>query len=155
VADKDQAHLEARVAEKGINAMSSNEFVSETEALEERANWPAMMKGLRGKCPSCGETALFTKGLKVQDQCSVCDEEFHHHRADDLPAYLNIFVVGHVVVALIMIALKWDIVSMWTGMFITIAIAILVSVLMMRPLKGMVVGAQWAMRMHGFGGNED
>ncbi len=135
--------------------MSTNKFESDTEVLETREKGAAMMKGLRGNCPSCGETKLFTGGLKVQDKCSNCDEEFHHHRADDLPAYLNIFVVGHVVVAMIMIALKWDIVGMWTSMFITIGVAILVSILMMRPLKGMVVGAQWAMRMHGFGGNED
>lgn len=135
--------------------MSTKQFSNEVEVLETRKTWPAMMKGLCGNCPSCGETKLFTGGLKVQDKCLNCNEEFHHHRADDLPAYLNIFVVGHVVVALIMIALKWDIVGMWTGMFITIGVAILVSIFMMRPLKGMVVGAQWAMRMHGFGGNED
>ncbi len=133
--------------------MSTNEVQS--EILDQREIFPAMMKGMRGKCPSCGETKLFTKGLKVQDKCSVCHEEFHHHRADDLPAYLNIFVVGHVVVAMIMMALTWKLVGMWTGMFLTIFVAILVSILLMRPLKGMVVGAQWAMRMHGFGGNED
>ncbi len=135
--------------------MSANEFSTEVNTLEEREKWPAMIKGLRGNCPSCGETKLFTGGLKVQDKCSTCNEEFHHHRADDLPAYLNIFIVGHVVVALIMIALKTDVVGTWTGMFITIAAAIIISVLMMRPLKGMVVGLQWAMRMHGFGGSED
>jgi len=125
------------------------------EVLEEREKWPAMMKGLRGKCPSCGISKLFTGGLKVQDKCNICNEELHHHRADDLPAYLNIFVVGHIVVAVMMTALTLKVVSMWTGMFITIAVAIIMSVILMRPLKGMVVGAQWAMRMHGFGGNED
>ena len=93
--------------------------------------------------------------LAVKPKCSSCNEEFHHHRADDLPAYLNIFVVGHVVVAMMMMALTWKLVGMWTGMFMTIGIAILASVLLMRLLKGMVVGAQWAIRMHGFGGNED
>lgn len=133
--------------------MSMNE--AQLETLEKREVFPAMMKGVRGKCPSCGETKLFTNGLKVQDTCSSCNEEFHHHRADDLPAYLNIFVVGHVVVAMMMMALTWKLVGMWTGMFMTIGVAILASIFLMRPLKGMVVGAQWAMRMHGFGGNED
>ena len=137
--------------------MSTDELSNdvEIETLEKRETFPAMMKGLRGNCPSCGQTKLFTSGLKVQDKCSVCDEEFHHHRADDLPAYLNIFVVGHIVVAMMMAALAWKIVGMWTGMFLTIGVAIFASILLMRPLKGMVVGAQWAMRMHGFGGNED
>ena len=31
--------------------------------------------------------------LKVIDHCSVCGEEFYHHRADDFPAYIVIFVV--------------------------------------------------------------
>jgi len=135
--------------------MSTNDFANEVEVLEEREKWPAMMKGLRGKCPSCGISKLFTGGLKVQDKCNICNEELHHHRADDLPAYLNIFVVGHIVVAVMMTALTLKVVSMWTGMFITIAVAIIMSVILMRPFKGMVVGAQWAMRMHGFGGNED
>lgn len=135
--------------------MSINELSNETNVPEEREKFPAMMKGLRGKCPSCGETKLFTSGLKVQDKCNNCHEEFHHHRADDLPAYLNIFVVGHIVFAAMMFVLTLKIFSMWVGMFLTIGVAILASVLLMRPLKGMVVGAQWAMRMHGFGGNED
>ena len=137
--------------------MTTKEFGVEIQdqELASRAVVPAMMKGARGKCPSCGETKLFAKGLKVQDACDACNEEFFHHRADDLPAYLNIFVVGHVVVAMIMIVLQWKIMGMWTGMFLTIAIAIVASLLLMRPLKGMVVGAQWALRMHGFGGNED
>ena len=137
--------------------MSTNQFAHDTQIDKQakRETFPAMMKGLRGNCPSCGETKIFSGGLKIADQCSVCHEEFHHHRADDLPAYLNIFVVGHIVVAMIMIALKYDVVGMWTGMFITIAAAIVISIAMMRPLKGMVVGAQWAMRMHGFGGNDD
>ena len=133
--------------------MSINE--AQIEILEEREKWPAMLKGLRGKCPSCGETKLFAGGLKVQDKCNICHEEFHHHRADDLPAYLNIFLVGHIVVAAMMFALSWKFVGMWTGMFLTIAVAIFACAMLMRPLKGMVVGAQWAMRMHGFGGNED
>ena len=33
--------------------------------------------------------------LKVADACDSCGEEFHHHRADDFPAYLVIVLVGH------------------------------------------------------------
>lgn len=135
--------------------MSTQEFTNETKTEEHRKIWPAMVKGLKGTCPSCGETKLFTGGLKVQDQCEVCHEEFHHHRADDLPAYLNLAIVGKITVGLIMTVLTWDLVGMWTGMFITIGVAIVLSIILMRPIKGSVVGAQWAMRMHGFGGNED
>ena len=133
----------------------TNIHQAEDEVLENRAAAPAMIKGARGKCPSCGTTKLFTGGLKVQDKCANCQEEFHHHRADDLPAYLNIFIVGHIVVAATMIVMDAKILSLWPLIGLACVSAILLAVVLMRPLKGMVVGAQWAMRMHGFGGHDD
>jgi uncharacterized protein (DUF983 family) len=40
---------------------------------------------------------------------------------------------------------------MWLHMTIWPALAILLAVPMMQPVKGGVVGLQWALRMHGFG----
>ena len=40
-------------------------------------------------------------------------------------------------------------------MFLTMAVSILAAWALMQPLKGMVVGTQWALRMHGFGGHDD
>ena len=57
-----------------------------------------MKRGFRGRCPRCGEGKLFRAFLKVDDNCSVCDLDFTPHRADDLPAYLVIVIVGHIVV---------------------------------------------------------
>ena len=57
-----------------------------------------MKRGLRGRCPRCGEGKLFRAFLKVDNNCSVCGLDFTPHRADDLPAYLVIVIVGHIVV---------------------------------------------------------
>ena len=57
-----------------------------------------MKRGFRGRCPRCGEGKLFRAFLKVDDHCSVCGLDFTPHRADDLPAYLVIVIVGHIVV---------------------------------------------------------
>ncbi len=136
--------------------MSVQEFGSHpSEPVEKRPVFPAMMNGLRGKCPSCGKTNLFSGGLQVHSDCSNCGEALHHHRADDLPAYLNIFIVGHIVVAAAMIVMQMEIFGLWTLVIGTCALAIIAAIALMRPLKGMTVGAQWAMRMHGFGGHED
>ena len=112
-------------------------------------------RGMRNRCPSCDQRKLFSRSLKVVDQCDNCGEEFHHHRADDMPAYLNIFVVGHIVVAATMILMDLEIMGMWTLIALASFSALFISGLLMRPLKGMVVGAQWALRMHGFGGHDD
>ncbi len=62
----------------------------------------AMWRGFRGRCPACGEGRLFRSFLKVNESCSECGEELHHHRADDFPAYLVIVIVGHIVVPLVL-----------------------------------------------------
>jgi uncharacterized protein (DUF983 family) len=61
-----------------------------------------MWRGFLGKCSSCGKGSLFGRFLKVTDQCERCGEDFHHQRADDLPAYLVIIVVGHSIVPAIL-----------------------------------------------------
>ncbi len=55
-----------------------------------RPLWEAMKRGFLGRCPHCGEGKLFRAFVKTADHCSNCGEEFSHHRADDLPAYLDI-----------------------------------------------------------------
>lgn len=55
-------------------------------------------RGLLGRCPRCGRGKLFRAFLKSVDHCAVCHEDFTHHRADDLPAYLTILIVDHVAV---------------------------------------------------------
>jgi uncharacterized protein (DUF983 family) len=115
----------------------------------------SMGRGLRGRCPACGEGHVFTGYLAVARHCEVCGEELFHQRADDLPAYLNIFVTGHVVVGVMMMFMDSEFLPVWGITLLTAAIAVTVAILLMRPLKGLVVGAQWALRMHGFGGHDD
>ena len=67
-------------------------------SVEKRDLWTAMRHGFRGRCPRCGQGKLFRAFLKVGDRCSVCGLDFTPHRADDLPAYLVIIIVGHIVV---------------------------------------------------------
>ena len=64
---------------------------------EDRPAARSIRRGLLGRCPACGEGRLFASFLKPVDACSVCGEEMHHHRADDLPPYLVITIVGHLV----------------------------------------------------------
>ncbi|WP_041544652.1 MULTISPECIES: DUF983 domain-containing protein [Chelativorans] len=111
----------------------------------------AMWRGFQGKCPHCGKGRLFRSFLKTVDRCSECGEEMIHHRADDLPAYLVIVIVGHVVVGAFMgveAATEWP---LWLHLAIWAPITVIMSLLLLGPVKGAVVGLQWALRMHGFG----
>ena len=54
--------------------------------------WQAIGKGLRSRCPACGEGRIFRAYLKVNNICPHCGEELFHHRADDAPPYLTILI---------------------------------------------------------------
>ena len=62
-----------------------------------RSTGQAVLRGFRGRCPSCGDGPLMKGYLKVRDTCPVCDEALHHHRADDGPPYLTLLIVGHII----------------------------------------------------------
>jgi uncharacterized protein (DUF983 family) len=121
----------------------------------ERPLWQSIGRGFLGRCPHCGEGKLFGRYLKVADSCSECGEEYHHHRADDLPAYLVIVVMGHVIVAGFMVAEQVFSLSMWMHLAIWVPLTMLSCIIPLQPTKGAVVGLQWALRMHGFSGHDD
>jgi uncharacterized protein (DUF983 family) len=128
-------------------------WTRETGLVEKRDVWSALKRGFRGRCPRCGEGKLFRAFLKVDNNCSVCGLDFTPHRADDLPAYLVIVIVGHIVVP----AALWIETNYSPPVGLQLAIylpfTLLASLLLLQPVKGAVVGLQWALRMHGFDDN--
>lgn len=126
--------------------------MSDTHAfIEERPTKIAVLRGLRGRCPSCGQGHLFTRYLKVADRCPVCEEDLFHHRADDGPAYLTILLVGHImgfVIHLMWVYFRPEPLVMASVLTV---VAVGMSLWLLPRMKGLVVGIQWARRMHGFG----
>ncbi|MEZ0170464.1 DUF983 domain-containing protein [Microvirga sp. TS319] len=112
---------------------------------------PAMRRGFRGRCPACAGGRLFGRFLKVVDRCDACGTEFHHHRADDLPPYVVITIVGHLVgYGIFMTETKMEM-PLWAHLAIWPALTLVLSLLLLQPVKGAVVGLQYALGMHGFG----
>ncbi len=124
-------------------------------AVAPRDWWRAMKRGFLGRCPACGEGRLFGRFLKVNDTCVCCREPLHHHRADDLPPYLVILIVGHVVVGAMVIVEQTADWPIWLQMSIWPILTVALSLALIQPVKGAVVGLQWGLRMHGFGATRD
>jgi uncharacterized protein (DUF983 family) len=85
----------------------------------------------------------------------VCGEEIGHHRADDLPAYLVIVIIGHIVIGGFMAVEATTAWSMWQHLALWVPITVIGSLALLQPIKGAIVGLQWANYMHGFGGERD
>jgi uncharacterized protein (DUF983 family) len=119
-----------------------------------RPLWPAMLKGAKLKCPKCGEGALFSSYLKVDDSCGTCGQELHHHRADDAPPYFTIFISGHIIIPLMILMERLWAPALWIHMAIWLPVTVIMCLAMLPPVKGSLVVLQWAVRMHGFEADE-
>jgi uncharacterized protein (DUF983 family) len=128
-------------------------WTRQTGLTEKRDLWTAMKRGFRGRCPRCGQGKLFRAFLKVDNSCSVCGLDYTPHRADDLPAYLVIVIVGHLVVPTALFIETDYSPPVWLQLSIYLPLTLILSLALLQPVKGAVVGLQWALRMHGFDDN--
>ncbi len=110
----------------------------------------AMGRGARGLCPACSAGPLFAGYLAVAPVCSHCGEAFHHHRADDLPPYLTILLVGHIVVSGLLIGERLYRPDVSLALAFWLPVTAVLTLALLRPIKGAVVALQWALGMHGF-----
>ena len=110
----------------------------------------ALWRGFRSKCPRCGEGHLFGRFLKVRSACEVCAQSFEGQRADDLPPYITISIVAHIVVGLNLSIERTSDWPLWWHMVLWPSLTVVLTLLLIQPVKGATIGYQWAMRMFGF-----
>ncbi len=115
----------------------------------------AMWRGFLGHCPHCGQGKLFRAFVKSVDNCSVCGEDYTHQQADDFPAYITITIVGHIVLGGFLAMETLFIMSNWAHLAIWVPLTIIMSLALLQPIKGAIIGLQWANYMHGFGESRD
>ncbi|CAO4168314.1 DUF983 domain-containing protein [Methylorubrum populi] len=118
---------------------------------QERATLlPAMGRGFLNRCPHCGKGHVFGRYLKVRPACEACGLEMEGHRADDLPPYLVIFIVGHIVGYLVWESeIRYD-VPLWASLTVWPLLTLVLALGLLQPVKGAVIGLQYAFGMHGF-----
>ncbi|MBD8905480.1 DUF983 domain-containing protein [Methylorubrum zatmanii] len=100
--------------------------------------------GLRGRCPACGEGHLFRGFLAFKPACEACGQDFTVFDSADGPAFFVMSTVGFVVVG---VALWMEITyepPVWVHALVAGSLAIGLSLLMVRPLKGMLAAIQFA-----------
>jgi uncharacterized protein (DUF983 family) len=108
---------------------------------------PALARGARCRCPRCGEAALFRKWLKPVERCGHCKQDWSLQQADDFPAYIGIFVVGHLL-APVVIAMISGGISAWLTLAIILPVAVAMLLVTLQPVKGAVIAFLW---WHGIG----
>ena len=93
---------------------------------------------------------MFARFLRVADTCPHCGEELHHHRADDLPAYLVILLLGHILIpAIVFVEVHYS-PPYWVHAALWLPLTPLLAIGLLQPCKGAVVAVEWFYGMRGF-----
>ena len=115
--------------------------------------WPvpslatALGRGFMGRCPACGQTRLFDGFLTVREECDHCHAPLGLARADDAPPYFTILIVGHIVItALVLAQVHYD-PPTWLLTAIFLPLTVILSVGLIRPIKGATVGLMLTFNM--------
>jgi uncharacterized protein (DUF983 family) len=106
-----------------------------------------MVRGLKHRCPECGEGKLYWRYLKVEPTCQTCGHELGRYPADDGPAYFTILLIGHLVIApLLLFPIIWQ-ASPWISVPGTVIPLAALVLLLLPRIKGAFIGLLWRLRV--------
>lgn len=117
-----------------------------TDPNPDSTQWPRLdpvRTGIRGRCPRCGEGALFDGFLKLRDKCDHCGLSYAFADPADGPAF---FVICFGCVPAVTFALLLEIFvapPFWVHLVTSLPFLLVTCTLPLRPLKGWLVCSQF------------
>jgi uncharacterized protein (DUF983 family) len=98
---------------------------------------------LLGKCPRCGQGKLFDGFLNLAPACDRCGLDYRFADSGDGPAVFVILLAGFIVLGLALwVELTYE-PPFWLHLVIFLPLTVVVCLGMLRPLKGLMVAAQF------------
>jgi uncharacterized protein (DUF983 family) len=112
--------------------------------MTQSSAWTGISRGLQRRCPTCGKGPLFRGFLKVQEHCLVCGADNTIYPSDDMPPYVTIALVGHLVVPLFIWVDLGLVPPLWLEFAIWPLLTLVLCVGLLPFVKGGVIGLCWA-----------
>ena len=100
-------------------------------------------RGLRGRCPRCGEGKLFQGFLQLRPRCESCGLDFDFADAGDGPAVFVILIGGAIVVGAALITEVVYQPPYWLHAMLWLPLILLVTLAPLRPVKGLMIALQY------------
>ncbi|MGB8185924.1 MAG: DUF983 domain-containing protein [Pseudolabrys sp.] len=100
-------------------------------------------RGLRGRCPRCGEGRLFRGFLSLRPACERCGLDYGFADAGDGPAVFVILIGGFIVV---FAALMTEVVYQppyWVHAALWLPLILVVTLVPLRLVKGLLIALQY------------
>ena len=105
--------------------------------------WPSVMRGLRGRCPQCGEGRLFAGFLSLRPKCESCGLDYHFADSGDGPAVFVILGAGFVVVFAALIVEVLYRPPFWLHAALWLPLILLTTLAPLRIIKGLLIALQY------------
>jgi len=122
-------------------------FTSEPRELNTRPNGAlAFFRGFIGRCPHCGKGRLLHRYLKVVPQCAECGEAYAHLPADDMPPWLTIIIVGHLLFPNVWYVERNYDIPVWMEQVLWPSLALALTLILLPRCKGLIVALLWVIR---------
>lgn len=113
---------------------SSRAVVVSTEPLK---------AAIRGRCPRCGQGALFQGFLKVRSACEACGLDFSRIQTGDGPATFIMQIAGFIVgFSALFVEIRFH-PPMWVHLIVWLPLVVALSLALMRPGRGLMIGLQY------------
>ena len=102
--------------------------------------------GILGRCPKCGEGPLYGGFLRLADRCEACGLELKPLNVADGPAFFAMSIVGVLTGFAALFAEVAVRPPIWVHLIVWLPLAVILSLLLLRPIKGVLVAFQYRHR---------
>ena len=100
-------------------------------------------RGLRGRCPRCGEGRLFQGFLKLRAKCDHCGLDYKFADAGDGPAVFVILIGGGIVVFAALLTEVAYQPPYWLHAALWLPLILIVTLAPLRLIKGLLIALQY------------
>jgi len=100
-------------------------------------------RGLRGRCPRCGQGRLFRGFLTLRQRCEACGLDYSFADAGDGPAIFVILLAGFIVVFAALITEVVYQPPFWLHAVLWLPLILIVTLLPLRLIKGLLIALQY------------
>ncbi|RKQ69312.1 uncharacterized protein (DUF983 family) [Litorimonas taeanensis] len=109
--------------------------------------WAAIRRGIRLKCPRCGQEKLFRSYLKPVSTCPNCQKDWENVRADLAPAWAAMTFSAHFIIPLYHFFIFDGPLPNWAATLLMIIIATSICLVTLPSFKGLFMTIVWWHKM--------
>jgi uncharacterized protein (DUF983 family) len=110
---------------------------------ESQTKTSVLAAGLKGRCPRCGEGALFSGGLTLREKCERCGLDYGFADSGDGPAVFAIFILGFLVLGCALLVEFRLEPPLWVHLVLWGLLTPLTGFLLLRVLKATLIAQQY------------